>query len=104
MKDLHIALWSWAAVAVVGAIVFGWKRYKRRQARALQAAIRSDYHLFKRSKVTCRECDWAGLGADMGVGEVFEGEYVTEYRCPKCGEYWGVVPWPEIALDTERET
>src|SRR5262245_42309632 len=54
---------------------------------------------FRAAVVTCRKCKWQGTGADMNVGEVHEGGGISEYQCPKCGEYWGAVPWPRIAQD-----
>src|SRR5262249_36972544 len=51
---------------------------------------------FKQAHIPCAPCGCQGLGADMDVGEVFEGGQISEYHCPKCGEYWGAVPWPEM--------
>jgi len=55
-----------------------------------------NYYEFKAALISCKHCNWQGLGADMEVGEVFEDGQLTECHCPKCGEYWGAVPWPTV--------
>lgn len=55
-----------------------------------------NYREFKQGSITCLKCGWQGRGSEMHVGEVFEGGQISEYHCPKCGEYWGAVPWPMI--------
>ena len=59
------------------------------------AAIRS-YSKFRRAHLKCKNCCWKGQGRETKVGEVFEDGMVSEYHCPKCGEYLAVAPWPRI--------
>jgi hypothetical protein len=60
-----------------------------------------EYDEFKAAEITCRKCGWKGTGAEMKVGEVYEGGGIGEYHCPKCGEYWGAVQWPSIQREAE---
>lgn len=60
-----------------------------------------EYSTFRNSPITCKACGWSGLGRDTMVGEVFEGGQISEYHCPKCGEYLRAVPWPQIGESQE---
>ena len=71
-------------------------------ARAAGSRDTVNYHDFKAALITCKHCNWQGLGVDMEVGEAFEGGQISEYHCPKCGEYWGAISWPAVGENQGR--
>jgi hypothetical protein len=42
------------------------------------------YYDVPKTRFTCNNCQWSGLGAMLAQGEVFQA--VVEYDCPQCGE------------------
>ena len=61
----------------------------------------AEYSAFRTGPITCKACGWSGPGRDAQVGEVFEGGQISEYHCPKCGEYLRAVPWPRSGESQE---
>jgi len=60
-----------------------------------------EYSTFRKLLITCKACGWTGLGRETQVGEVFEGGQISEYHCPRCGEYLRAVPWPHVGESQE---
>ena len=52
-----------------------------------------EWYDFKASDITCKHCDWSGLGSDLKQGEWFRDG--TEFDCPECGEKYSYVMWPK---------
>jgi predicted RNA-binding Zn-ribbon protein involved in translation (DUF1610 family) len=68
----------------------------RRAIKRLRSGMTQEYSTFRNSQITCKACGWTGLGRETQVGEVFEGGQISEYHCPRCGEYLRAVPWPLV--------
>jgi predicted RNA-binding Zn-ribbon protein involved in translation (DUF1610 family) len=48
----------------------------------------SGFSKFRNAPIICQECGWRGQARQMQADEMFKaGVVLTEYHCPKCGEY-----------------
>lgn len=48
-----------------------------------------NYFTFKLDSITCKKCDWSGLGSDLNYGEWSGEGFICEMNCPKCNEVVG---------------
>ncbi len=60
--------------------------------------IFAPYHELKRMALTCPECGWQGIGAELAVGDVFEGSGIIEYSCPRCSHDIAFTEAPAFGL------
>jgi hypothetical protein len=59
--------------------------------------INRPYYELQIMSITCPECGWHGVGADLAVGEIYELGPIIELQCPKCGFDIAFTQGPSIA-------
>jgi predicted RNA-binding Zn-ribbon protein involved in translation (DUF1610 family) len=52
------------------------------------------YETFREEIITCKKCEWKGLGSELQIEEFHESSFIIDYYCPKCGEHIGFTQPP----------
>jgi len=52
------------------------------------------YESFREETISCKKCEWQGLGSELQIEEFHESSFIIDYCCPQCGEHIGFTQPP----------